>query len=518
MEITLDMILYRLKYSNSSLHGKDFSGSLIRSVKILDKSKTEYKSDVLYITTASSFPKKIPGHLVFNIICLKDGAQLPVLNKEYKFNLIIIKNHIDINILHEEILEIINVYNQWSNKLLNSMFQGSNFQDIIDTGYELLENPMNITDIGLRLYAHTKIGKTDDSTWNNLTQKGYISEDSIPTAEFKKLIQKQRNANLPIIVDPGSFKHSVLLANILADNKRVGTLAVLDFNRPFRNSDIPLARFLSMVISQLMQKDQLIHNKKGIGYEFLIIDLLEGRHQNKKIVEERLKYLNWEINKNIYVIAVSPKNPAITYEKILKTRDRMANLFSNGKTIVYENDIVIILSTKKEYPLEVDLNRLTVFLEKTDMYGGISQCFNSLFEIKKYYKQALKAVDMGAVSEKGNLFFYKDFILNYMMDICAEREELKTFCHPSLFSLMEYDKKNHVSFIETLHVYIKNSGNQLATAKFLFIHRSTLLYRLDKIEKIMHINLKDYDTLFHLHLSFKILDYLKSQIFKQKEE
>jgi PucR family transcriptional regulator, proline-responsive transcriptional activator len=511
MEISLEMILDRLVNYKLSYYSKINGRSQIRGVKIVNKCEIEYKSDILYITTASSFPEKIPGGHDLSIICIKDSTLLPHLLNDCKFNLTILQNPIEINTLYEEIQDIISAYNQWSDKLLNSLFQEKELQHIIDIGYELLENPILMTDTGLRLLAHIKTDKTDDFRWNNIVQKGYVSEDSIPIMELKKLLQKQKNANMPIIVEAGFFKHSQLLTNILVNDKLVGTLCVVQFNRPFRESDVKLAQFLSMIISQVMKKNELIHNSKGIMYEYLINDLLEGKLQSNEVIKERIKYLNWELNKNIYILTIRPRELNVSHEQIFKTRDRLTNFFTFGKCAVYNEYIIIVISQKKEYPFNPeDLNRLTVFLEKSGMYGGISQCFHNLIEIKKYYRQALKAIDLGSsISTANVVFFYKDYIVNHIMDICAEQEDLRIFCHPSIFILLEYDEKNHVNFTESLYLYIKNFGNQLATSKSLFIHRNTLIYRLDKIEKIMQINLKDSNTLFHLHLSFKILDYLK---------
>lgn len=58
--------------------------------------------------------------------------------------------------------------------------------------------------------------------------------------------------------------------------------------------------------------------------------------------------------------------------------------------------------------------------------------------------------------------------------------------------------------------------NQMATAKTLHVHRSTLIYRIKRIRDIMNVDLNDTDTLFHLLLSFKLLDYAGRFLQPQK--
>lgn len=82
--------------------------------------------------------------------------------------------------------------------------------------------------------------------------------------------------------------------------------------------------------------------------------------------------------------------------------------------------------------------------------------------------------------------------------------------------LIAYDKINHTCFADTLKVYVNKKNNQLATAKAMKIHRSTLLYRIDKIQRIMDVDLNDAITTLHIQLSFLMMDYISGTISPQK--
>ena len=60
--------------------------------------------------------------------------------------------------------------------------------------------------------------------------------------------------------------------------------------------------------------------------------------------------------------------------------------------------------------------------------------------------------------------------------------------------------------MKTLRVYLDQNLNAMQTAKELFIHRSTFLYRLEKIKEILDSRLDDPDELVYLSLSFRLLD------------
>ena len=61
----------------------------------------------------------------------------------------------------------------------------------------------------------------------------------------------------------------------------------------------------------------------------------------------------------------------------------------------------------------------------------------------------------------------------------------------SIRSLVEYDKQNATNMVETLDCYFACNCNVSETAKALFIHRNTLIYRIDKIKSILGRDLKD---------------------------
>ncbi len=65
------------------------------------------------------------------------------------------------------------------------------------------------------------------------------------------------------------------------------------------------------------------------------------------------------------------------------------------------------------------------------------------------------------------------------------------------------DRENESELYNTLHIYLQNEKNAAKTAQVLFIHRSTLFYRLDKIKKLLELNLENSEELLYLRLSFQ---------------
>ena len=63
-----------------------------------------------------------------------------------------------------------------------------------------------------------------------------------------------------------------------------------------------------------------------------------------------------------------------------------------------------------------------------------------------------------------------------------------------------------MDLFQTLRVYLEHNGSIKETAEELYIHRSSLLYRLEKIVDLLNIDINDSESRFNLMIAFKLYD------------
>lgn len=83
----------------------------------------------------------------------------------------------------------------------------------------------------------------------------------------------------------------------------------------------------------------------------------------------------------------------------------------------------------------------------------------------------------------------------------------KSLCHPGVLLLQEYDGKHGTQFFHTLKIYLECDRNLACTSRQLFIHRSTLEYRLERIQKITGADLEQPEIRFQILDSFRFLEW-----------
>jgi purine catabolism regulator len=82
-------------------------------------------------------------------------------------------------------------------------------------------------------------------------------------------------------------------------------------------------------------------------------------------------------------------------------------------------------------------------------------------------------------------------------------EALAAFDEETLGPLAEYDRANGTDLLHTLETYFAQRGNLSRTAEALFIHRNSLLYRMERIAAITGLDLEDPEARLRLQVALK---------------
>ena len=116
---------------------------------------------------------------------------------------------------------------------------------------------------------------------------------------------------------------------------------------------------------------------------------------------------------------------------------------------------------------------------------------NSALSLNTSYAQALSAIRMGATEgAKGEVHSFKEYILQKMLD-----DMPKYKLNECLEVLMEENAKEifeDKDMTDTAEEFLLNNLNVSETSRKLYLHRNTLAYRLDKIEKGTGLNIRKF--------------------------
>lgn len=75
-----------------------------------------------------------------------------------------------------------------------------------------------------------------------------------------------------------------------------------------------------------------------------------------------------------------------------------------------------------------------------------------------------------------------------------------------LKKLLEHDASSSVSYLETLQVFLNENMSYNRTAELLYIHRSTMIDRITRIERELGLDLNDPNERLMLMMLFKTME------------
>lgn len=137
---------------------------------------------------------------------------------------------------------------------------------------------------------------------------------------------------------------------------------------------------------------------------------------------------------------------------------------------------------------------------------GISLLFSDVTKLYVGYRQAEAASNIGKRRDTdGAAYFYSKYYLEDMLEHYADTMPLEdTYTH-YLDRLMD-DNNSVCSNIKLLYYFLCSERNISLTAKHVHMHRNSVIYRIQKIQDILALDLDDPDVRLRLMISFKILE------------
>ena len=137
---------------------------------------------------------------------------------------------------------------------------------------------------------------------------------------------------------------------------------------------------------------------------------------------------------------------------------------------------------------------------------GVSNILPNFSDIQRGVKEAQSAVTLiGGHSEL--ISFYKKKEINELLKMIPENDLMnyqQMMFKP--FSLLPLDEQTML--LETLYVYLESHCQISETAKRLFVHRNTVIYRLEKCSTLLKKDLKDPEVTIQLRLALRIRNHL----------
>ena len=220
-------------------------------------------------------------------------------------------------------------------------------------------------------------------------------------------------------------------------------------------------------------------------------------------------HIETEVTRVVYIIETNRDKDGNDLEKV---RSLFEGKNRDFVTAVDEKNIIVVKEIT-EGDGSADIGKTAEVIlgmfknENQDIHIAYGTVVNEIKEVSRSYKEARMALDVGKI------FFEERRIIAYSaLGIGRLIYQLPIpLC--KMFIKEIFDGKSPDDFddetLTTINKFFENSLNVSETSRQLYIHRNTLVYRLDKLQKSTGLDLRVFEDAITFKIALMVVKYMK---------
>ncbi|MCR5666208.1 MAG: helix-turn-helix domain-containing protein [Eubacterium sp.] len=446
-------------------------------------------------------------------LCIRDRYYDEHENEALNNHVMILKTNAKLADIVNKVSTIFDKHRSWQTAMALSVTSEKGLQDLLDLSEHIIDNHVDILDSTFKLLAYTKHLASDDPTTQALLEHGYHNEETIEKfRKYRRLEQFATETGL-IISDDYLMTQYETVKKIFHVNGHPSIYVIMQCNRYKPDAyrlDI-FEMFLQYV--EYYAKTDRFHRFSFAASKQYILDLLDDniRTQDEAITRSANAGLPFQQQYILHQIGFDDVFN-IPWDNLTEhIQDALPFAY-----VVQYNRKIVILHNQSDQANHLDTVRsaLDHILLKYPCLVGTSNLFNNLWEIKAAYDQANCAIEHGAHVRqiKGDTYTpvsYYNFEESFLTLLVAKSYHStpnifqNSFMFNAIRTLLDYDRKHGSNLLTLLQTYLTCNRKATDTSELLHMHRNTVLYHVDRIEKLLDISLDDSTACLKLQLGIE---------------
>ncbi|WP_342042187.1 PucR family transcriptional regulator [Bacillus sp. OTU2372] len=449
------------------------------------------------------FLDKIPDE----VISLANELSLPIIELPLDLSLGQIVNLTFHTILDKRAAElklVLETHKQFTNIIM----QGKGVQSLLQDLSQMIKRPVQLIDQHFKPISQPIMNMDFSSLFDGI---------SIPAA-----------SSFPITFSFLSTKQNCTLFPVNISEKKNGFLMIIgEIERNDQLTLLTIEQAANVISFALMKENALKQHDRSIRNDFFL-HFLNGTFASQEEIIGRAEEFSLH-HKQMYICAVGKIDGNLLHPTYTQRHEKEDDVFDfiEGKFSAYTQkihffkkaDSCILLFEVQDHdhsPIVYVETCLIQLQEKVSKYlgntisFGVSTLCQNFLHTKDGYTEAADALSQGKLSKKTE--YIQTYHTKDIMELLRQipLEDLKNFYSFTLNGFSSTKIEEEQSLLETLSVFLETHCQISETAKRLFVHRNTVVYRIEKCEEILGKSLKDSETTLQIRLALRIKSLLES--------
>lgn len=505
MLLTDDIIFEQLQTAFTAHHHKVSGELCLTSPMIYDGSMM--LPNHIYIVT--------PAQLAFlrvecaDILILCAGSRA-FQATNFPYDLILLEERIDSLHLLNHLTGIFDYFHHWENQLNECSNDFNGIQSMLQISSRILGGTLVLTDIYYNILAYSD-GFLKMSEYVDPLSSHRSSSYAIETLTNDPVAQALQYEKKLFIYPYDSSPESSLCCNLFRKDETIyyNRLILITEDHCYTASHYRLLRYLAERVDKISSRLSTLSLALPtyVNLKSLMKNMLMKDPQNKSIVASSLQAVSWQSSDRYKLFVFYPFIEGYRPGASAYFANQLEQLFSETCAFPVDDTIVMIQNvTRSSDDPDIARARLSEFLRENLHKVGISDIINSFFDLRSAHVQAQAAYEIG--SAKDPLYWYYKFdhyIPDYIIMKSSSELPVSMLCSREFRILDEHDKKNGTQYLSTLKTYIAERYNATHAAQKLFLHRTSFLERLNRIQNLTQLDLDNWDTRLLLMFSYRAM-------------
>ncbi|GCE49354.1 hypothetical protein KTH_42230 [Thermosporothrix hazakensis] len=342
----------------------------------------------------------------------------------------------------------------------------------------------------------------------------------------------------------GSKYKALISAPLIAGAEQLGLINCYSSkSRRFTSEDQTLlttiANQVAMAIKNSYLMNQLAQKNMVKGF---FEDLMQGRLELEDSLRQRARFLGCDLSKPHAVLMVeitrqeerpadsgrsgeekrfaSGGTPQTTYKSINSmVWRRVQDSFPGSVFYEQENVLTFLIALHKD----VSGGRLKRWLQDLayQLYSeyrivlsiGIGNACRTIPDYRQGFMEAQEALQIGtSLHHEQDSMQREHFCVTHFNDLGVYRylykiaymDNLRDVFQEQIAQIDTYDKRKNTDLLDTLETYLECAGNLTRTAERLYVHRNTLIQRLERLQSLCSIDLQERKNWLTLQVAIKV--------------
>jgi len=471
----------------------------IMDMRLLDSSEYHWNENVLYVGSLTKL-KTLPDR---PIMLLSVDEPLPLLEGS-NYARIRTEDLSDIsNLAKDLIFEDLRGDGLFC-ELAQLALTEKNITTIINTAARLLGNALILVDSSQKVLTHSTLYEIVDHLWVQNIEMGFCSYEFVQKVRSNTHMKgwSKYGSATQLITLPGD-QQPKLVARITQQNNVVGALIMVEHHTRIHRSHYRLLPLIGRLVFDIFNRDLASEGAQGSLYGATLYNLLdeaEISNPSEYIAMTKLKFPE----EMFVIVARYVHNMDNRYLKRTLNME-LERIFPKGHSVKYKSYNGILVPSISEEQRD----KLKKLAQSEDISIGQSWPFSDILEFKRHFNQAVASIKQAQqFGQINQVFDYCDYNFYDLLYNYTGKTVLEHYSHPALKVLRKYDEANSTDLYITLRAFLENKNNLRSTAEALFVHRNTLIYRMNRIHQLTNLDLNSVGVVYSLMDSFRIENFL----------